>query len=269
VQLGITPDGNPLRPHVAGKNRAEVKRKRDDLVARHRAGAVVDPAAERQRLGAYLRSWLDGKRSAVEPATFAAYRFQVERCLLPLLGHLPLGALRPDDVRRAYAALVLPPHALAPRTLHHVHVRLKQALGQAVREGTLPRNVALLVDAPKVPRAEVAALVAEGLSNRDLAARLVITERTGENHVAHILNRLGLRSRVQIATWVTERDVRRAAETTALVLQGTAARRWATIRTAPPPPVRGGTLRTRYPTATARAPRPQARPRDRLTGCRL
>ena len=171
VQLGFTPDGKPLRPHVTGKNRAEVKRKRDELVARHRAGAVVDPAAERQLLGAYLRSWLDGKRSAVEPATFAAYRFQVERCLIPLLGHLPLGALRPDDVRRAYAALVLPPHALAPRTLHHVHVRLKQALGQAVRDGTLPRNVALLVDAPKVPRAEVRAFAPDEVQRLLAASR--------------------------------------------------------------------------------------------------
>ena len=57
---------------------------------------------------------------------------------------------------------------------------------------------------------EVAALVAAGLSNREIAARLVITERTAENHVAHILDRLGFRTRVQIAAWATERGLRRA-----------------------------------------------------------
>jgi non-specific serine/threonine protein kinase len=46
---------------------------------------------------------------------------------------------------------------------------------------------------------EVAVLVAQGLSNRDIAARLVISERTAETHVQHILNKLGFGSRAQIA----------------------------------------------------------------------
>ena len=51
--------------------------------------------------------------------------------------------------------------------------------------------------------------MAQGRSNREIAARLVITERTVENHVAHILDRLGLRTRLQIAAWATERGLRR------------------------------------------------------------
>ena len=63
---------------------------------------------------------------------------------------------------------------------------------------------------PLTPRErEVAALVAAGLSNREIAARLVITERTAEGHVAHILDRLGFRTRVQVAAWATERGLRR------------------------------------------------------------
>jgi predicted ATPase/DNA-binding CsgD family transcriptional regulator len=49
---------------------------------------------------------------------------------------------------------------------------------------------------------EVAALLAEGLSNRDVASRLVISRRTAEAHVEHILNKLGFNSRAQIASWV-------------------------------------------------------------------
>jgi non-specific serine/threonine protein kinase len=52
---------------------------------------------------------------------------------------------------------------------------------------------------------EVAALVARGLSNRQIAAELSITERTAENHVEHILTKLGFRSRAQVAAWVVER----------------------------------------------------------------
>lgn len=49
---------------------------------------------------------------------------------------------------------------------------------------------------------EVAALVSEGLSNRDIAQRLFIAEKTAENHVQHILTKLGLSSRSQVAVWV-------------------------------------------------------------------
>ena len=50
---------------------------------------------------------------------------------------------------------------------------------------------------------EVAALVAGGLTNREIAARLVISERTAGNHVAHILTKLGFTSRSQIAGWMS------------------------------------------------------------------
>jgi DNA-binding CsgD family transcriptional regulator len=48
---------------------------------------------------------------------------------------------------------------------------------------------------------EVAALVATGLSNKEIAAKLVISERTAEGHVERILGKLGFRSRAQIASW--------------------------------------------------------------------
>ena len=48
---------------------------------------------------------------------------------------------------------------------------------------------------------EVAALVAEGLSNRELAERLGITERSAESHLERIRLRLGFRSRSQVAAW--------------------------------------------------------------------
>ena len=48
---------------------------------------------------------------------------------------------------------------------------------------------------------EVAALIAQGLSNRAIADQLVVTERTVEAHVANILGKLGFRSRAQVAAW--------------------------------------------------------------------
>jgi len=57
---------------------------------------------------------------------------------------------------------------------------------------------------------EVAALVATGLSNKDIAEKLVISERTAEGHVEHILGKLELRSRSQIASWHAGGDPTRA-----------------------------------------------------------
>ena len=53
---------------------------------------------------------------------------------------------------------------------------------------------------------EVADLVSQGLTNRELAERLVIAERTAENHVQHILTKLGLSNRSQLAVWAATTD---------------------------------------------------------------
>jgi DNA-binding NarL/FixJ family response regulator len=50
---------------------------------------------------------------------------------------------------------------------------------------------------------QVAACIARGLSNRQIAADLVIAPSTTERHVANILNKLSMRSRAEIAAWAT------------------------------------------------------------------
>ena len=52
---------------------------------------------------------------------------------------------------------------------------------------------------------EVAGLVSHGMSNQEIANRLVVEPGTVANHVAAILSRLGFRSRTQIAVWAAER----------------------------------------------------------------
>ncbi|MEV0104851.1 protein kinase [Nocardia sp. NPDC050799] len=61
--------------------------------------------------------------------------------------------------------------------------------------------------APQLTKREhqVAELVAQGLSNRQIAAKLVISQRTAQGHVEHILSKLAFTSRAQIAAWVVGR----------------------------------------------------------------
>jgi DNA-binding NarL/FixJ family response regulator len=50
--------------------------------------------------------------------------------------------------------------------------------------------------------AEVAELVAEGLTNREIAERLVLSTRTVEGHIDRILGKLNFHTRTQLAMWV-------------------------------------------------------------------
>jgi DNA-binding NarL/FixJ family response regulator len=49
--------------------------------------------------------------------------------------------------------------------------------------------------------------VAQGLTNRQIASALVITERTAENHLGHIFDKLAVASRTQVATWALNRGL--------------------------------------------------------------
>ena len=49
-------------------------------------------------------------------------------------------------------------------------------------------------------------LIAQGLSNREIADELVISPATAARHVANILAKLGFSSRTQVASWATRHD---------------------------------------------------------------
>lgn len=69
-----------------------------------------------------------------------------------------------------------------------------------------PARIDTRVDAKVTPLSkrelEVAALIAEGMSNKEIGSRCFLSERTVETHVSNILNKLGINSRVEVAGWV-------------------------------------------------------------------
>jgi two-component system nitrate/nitrite response regulator NarL len=81
--------------------------------------------------------------------------------------------------------------------------------GSRVRAGGSAPSLSGDPDAVRLtPRErEVAALVARGRTNRQIAEALVVSERTVHTHVHNILGKLELTSRAQIAVWAVEHEV--------------------------------------------------------------
>ncbi len=107
---------------------------------------------------------------------FSAARSVVEE----MAERIPDGALRQNYLARA-ADTIPGPQPLSPRQA------AKKAFG-----GLTERERA------------VAALVAWGKSNREIARELIVSERTAATHISNILNKLGFSSRAQIAVWAAE-----------------------------------------------------------------
>jgi len=114
--------------------------------------------------------------------------------------------------------------ALAQAQLTEAEFRAEQAAGQtlsleqAVKVAlNLPRPspVALSMDSQSIQKltrreSEVAALIARGLTNGEIAAELVLSKRTVEHHIANILAKLSFTNRVQIVRWAIDRGLAEA-----------------------------------------------------------
>lgn len=114
----------------------------------------------------------------------AVREFSSARTIIRALAeNIPDAALRDNFLRQALAAIPAAP-ALTAR-----QIAKKEFGGLTARER------------------EIAALIAQGKSNRAIADELVISEKTAERHVANILSKLGFNSRTQIAVWAAEKGL--------------------------------------------------------------
>jgi predicted ATPase/DNA-binding CsgD family transcriptional regulator len=111
---------------------------------------------------------------------------------------------RPDDL--VAAALAKARVAMGPTAFAHAW---GEGRGTNVREGVRTACSLRLRAAPAAPTSvltrrecEVAELIAQGKTNRAIAAELVLSERTVDAHVEHIRAKVGVRTRTQIATWL-------------------------------------------------------------------
>ena len=138
---------NGKRKAVYGRTRAEANAKMKKTQRDVDAGLPV--ADDRITVGNFLDAWLrDRVRQTVRPRTYEAYESKVRLYLKPALGHVRLARLTPDHVQGAMNGWLR--DGLSPQTVRHARTVLRTALGQAVKWGKVPRNVASLVDSPRV-----------------------------------------------------------------------------------------------------------------------
>ena len=109
------------------------------------------------------------------------------------------------DVERAavLAARARPGDGDLARTLLQAAGAEVDRLGMPDFRRRIDELLAPLADAGPLSarETEVAALVAAGRTNKEIAAELYLSERTAQNHVQHILTKLGLDNRTQVAAW--------------------------------------------------------------------
>jgi DNA-binding NarL/FixJ family response regulator len=94
-----------------------------------------------------------------------------------------------DQIRAAVEAVARGEAALDPAVQHHVVAALSAPVESSLPDGLTPRE------------AEVLALIAEGLTNAEIASRLVVSAATVKTHVNHIFAKTGARDRAQAVVY--------------------------------------------------------------------
>lgn len=135
------------------KRQAQVECAR--LISAMKGGSYLEP--DKTTLAAFLDRWIDHIKAHVSPRSHERYADLARKNIAPLLGGVALNKLRPAQIAEAYAGALATGRrdgkgGLSPRTVHHMHRVLKQALGQAVKWELLNRNPCDAVDPPKVER---------------------------------------------------------------------------------------------------------------------
>ncbi len=148
-------------------------------------------------LGAAEPLWASAGSRLSNTAILEAFHQSAERAARHALGE------------RRYAALA---DAGSRRPLDVV-------IGQAIADGNDLRGLVAGLAAGAGPwpagggltnrEHEIAALVANGMSNREIASRLFISKRTVDAHVEHIFGKLGISSRVQLTVWLRDKQADR------------------------------------------------------------
>ena len=212
VLYGMCASGRDLAPAAVRTSVVALVRAHWGLGLKALAGAfVTDPTAE--DVAAFAWSQRASASAAVAARLLEVYYDTDIRALLPAIRARTAVLHREGDRGTRFelgreVAMLIPGATLIP--LPGSSHLFYHGDWQAVVEAMLGFLCEPQSPGPRLTgrELEVAELVAAGLTNQAIARRLAVAPRTAEAHVENIRRKLEVRSRAQIATWVTEHRLR-------------------------------------------------------------
>jgi non-specific serine/threonine protein kinase len=197
--IGLSYFGLGLLAWLQGEHRQAVARLRESISLRHEleewwgltrgleALAWVEASRGDLRRAAHLMGAAAAMLERSSTVLSPNYLVHHEQCLQTVTT-----GLSPTEFKSAWAA--------------GYRLPAEQAVHYAVKGGSLPTPDVRRPGEVSPREAEIAGLVATGMTNRQIAGKLHLAERTVDAHVEHIMNKLGYRSRAQIAAWIATRS---------------------------------------------------------------
>jgi integrase len=154
------------------KGKREAQQALAHIIADLDSGTFVEP--NKVTVATFLARWLAHVKTQIGAASFERYR-EYTNVIIPILGGVPL-TRRPELISGLYSKALDSGRrdgrgGLSPRTVHHIHTMLKQALAQACVWRAIPYNPATLVKPPKVQRKEMKTIDTDATAKMLDAAR--------------------------------------------------------------------------------------------------
>jgi len=150
--------GGGERKTLYGKTKKEVQEKLRLAINEQKQGVLS--TGPDQTLATYLIYWLETvHKPLIRVRTYEQYLSSINHHIIPRLGKIMLRKLTVQHIRAFYAGKL--DERLAPRTVIQMHMILHKALGDAMRDGLIQRNVVSLVKRPAAAKYEAQILTVE------------------------------------------------------------------------------------------------------------
>ncbi|MDQ8736185.1 Arm DNA-binding domain-containing protein [Paenibacillus sp. LHD-38] len=154
IDMGKHPETDTRRQKMIAffTNKKEAEAALANVLSDLGSGSYVEETKE--TVQEYFTKFLDIKRPNLRPGTAKNYKWLINYHIIPQLGQVPLVKLTPHHLVSMYEMLRVV-KKLSSQTANHVHKVIHDGLATAVRHETLHRNVAALVQPPKVPKTKM------------------------------------------------------------------------------------------------------------------
>ena len=148
-QARISHEGKRIA--VYGKTKEEARQKLRALQRKQDQGLPL--VTSQMLLKDYLAQWLESIRHQVRAKTHVDYEVSVRLHITPRLGHIRLAKLGPEDIDKAWNAMLKEGHSAS--VVQYAHLRLSKALNDAMKRNLVYRNPCQAVSPPKARRKEL------------------------------------------------------------------------------------------------------------------